>query len=323
MKPFDYLQPKSLQEAVGLLGPDVRPLAGGTDLLEMVKDGLTEPHKLVGLKRIPGLSYIQESSGGLRIGATTTLQQIAESDAVKQAYPALAQAALAVASPQIRNMGTLGGNLCQRVRCWYYRLPQCTDCYKRGGSYCYAPFGESTVHAVFDSAACFAVHPSDTAVALEALGASIVIAGPGGKQRTVAAGDFFTGPEVDYMRENVLAPNEVVAEVQLPAPASGQRSVFLKAATRHAIDFALTSVAAVVVGSPSVQRASIVLGAVAPTPRRSTAAEAYLAGKALQPDVIGKAADLAVQDARPLAYNAFKVDLARGLVRQALAGFTS
>ncbi len=318
MKRFEYVNARSVAEAVTLLGAqNAHALGGGTDLLGLMKDDIIAYERVVNLKTIPDLDYIREANGEIRIGAIARLADIAASDVVAKKAPALAQAAAAVASPQIRNRGTLGGNLAQKVRCWYYRDPDRADCYKRDGSTCYAPFGVSDVHGIFDAAACFAVHPSDTAVALSALDARIVVAGSNG-QRTVPAGEFFAGPEVDYKRETILAPNELIVEIQIPAASVGQPSVFLKAAPRQSIDFARTSVAAVLTGTNPVKTARLVLGAVAPTPHRCEAAEAFLQGKGLQADVIAQTADLAVQGAKPLANNAYKVDLARGLVRQAL-----
>lgn len=317
MNRFEYLVPKSIEEAVSLLGPEARPLGGGTDLTEMMKDALIEPTRVVSLKRIAALAYIKEDGDALKIGATTTLREIAESETVNKRYAALAQAARAVASLQIRNTATLAGNLCQRPRCWYFREPTATRCYKRGGDYCYVVFGDSSIQATFDAAACFAVHPSDTAIALSALGAEFVVAGPSGR-RVVPVAEFFTGPEVDIMRENVLGPSELVAEVRVPAGVAGQPSVFLKAAPRRSIDFARASVAVLAEGSQVLQRATISLGGVALTPHRALKAEEFLRGKRLQPETISQAADLSVDGALPLARNSYKVLLARGLVRQAL-----
>ena len=317
MKRFEHTNATSVQEAVKLLSAqNARALAGGTDLLGIMKDELLPTDRVVNLKTIPGLDYIKEESGELRIGALARLADIAASALVGQKAPALAQAALLVASPQLRTMGTLGGNLAQKVRCWYYRDPDRADCYKRNGSVCYAVFGLSDLHAIFDGAACFAVQPSDTAIALSALGASIVVAGPDG-QRVVGVDSFFIGPDVDYMRETALKRDELIVEVRIPASAVGQRSVFLKAAPRKSIDFARGSVAVLVIGSP-VQSVRISLGAVAPTPKRATEAETFLTGKKLQADVIGQAATLSTSGAKPLASNGYKVQLTQGLVRQAL-----
>ncbi len=318
MRAFEHVNATSVQEAVKLLSVEnARAVAGGTDLLGVVKEGLLPTGRVVNLKTIPGLDQIKADGEGLRVGALARLADIAGSALVRERAPSVAAAASAVASPQIRNMGTLGGNLAQKVRCWYYRDPDRADCYKRNGSYCYAVFGASDVHAIFDGAACFAVTPSDTAVALTALDAEITIAGPKG-ERTVGATSFFIGPGKDYMREVDLAQDEIITEVRIPSAFAKQPSVFLKAAPRRAIDFARASVAATVVGGAQVVKSRLVLGGVSAVPRRALGAEAYLEGKRLTPDVIAKAAELATEGAKPLAKNAYKIRLTQGLVRQAL-----
>ncbi|MBI2325006.1 MAG: FAD binding domain-containing protein [Chloroflexi bacterium] len=323
MKSFEHMSPTSVQEAVKMLSVgNARVIAGGTDLLGIMKDGLLPTDRVVDLKAIPGLDKIREESGELRIGALARIGDLASSALVQQKAPALAAAAFAVASPQIRNAGTLGGNLAQKVRCWYYRDADRADCYKRNGSYCYAIFGQSELHALFDGAACFAVTPSDTAIALSALAARIVVAGPKG-EREVGVDDFFIGPAVDYMREVALAADEIIVDVRIPSTWSAQPSVFLKAAPRKAIDFARGSVGAAVIGSPVIQKARISLGAVAPTPKRATASEAFLEGKRLDAATIAKAAELATEGAKPLANNAYKIRLTQGLVRQALTRLAS
>lgn len=318
MKRFEHVNATSVAEAVRLLGAqNARAVAGGTDLLAVMKDQLLPTDRVVNLKTIPGLDYVKEQNGELRIGALTRLADIAANDTVRQKAAALAEAAAAVASPQIRNMGTLGGNLAQKVRCWYYRDPDRGDCYKRNGSYCYAVFGRSDLHAIFDGAACFAVQPSDTATALYALDATIVVAGPDGT-RTVGVEDFFIGPHVDYLRETVLEQDEIITEVRIPASSLAGKSLFVKTAPRRAIDFARASVAVLVLGSTVVQTARFALGGVAPTPHRATDAEKLVAGKQLTTDLITQAAQQAANGAKPLAYNAYKVQLVQGLMRQAL-----
>jgi xanthine dehydrogenase YagS FAD-binding subunit len=272
---------------------------------------------VVNLKTIPGLDQIKEEGGELRIGALARLADIAASALVAQKAPALTNAALLVASPQIRNMGTLGGNLAQKVRCWYFRDIDRADCYKRDGSFCYAVLGASDLHAIFDGAACFAVQPSDTATALSALAATIVVAGPGGT-RSVGVDDFFIGPKTDYMRETVLAQDEIITEVRIPASSLGQPSLFIKAAPRKSIDFARGSVAVLLSGSPVVASARISLGGVAPTPHRAADSEAFITGKRLDAATIAQAATLAANGAKPLASNEYKVQLVQGLVRSAL-----
>lgn len=318
MKIFERTSPTSVQEAVRMLSvANARVMAGGTDLTGMMKDALLPTDRVVDLKAIPGLDRIREEGGEVRIGALAKIADIAASALVKDKAPALAAAAGLVASPQIRNMGTLGGNLAQKVRCWYFRDADRADCYKRNGSYCYAVFGASDVHAIFDGAACFAVSPSDTAVALSALDARILVAGPKGEHE-VAIDDFFIGPDVDYMRENVLAPDEIIVDVRIPQSMAGQPSVFLKAAPRKSIDFARGSIGVTVIGKPVIQRSRIVLGAVAPTPKRATKVEAFLEGKRLDAETIAKAAELSTEGAKPLAENGYKIRLTQGLVRAAL-----
>lgn len=322
MKRFEHSSPTSVQDAVKLLSAqNARVMAGGTDLLGVMKDGLLPTDRVVSLRAIKGLDYIREDSGELAIGALATLADIASSELVNKRAPALAQAAGLAASPQIRHMGTLGGNMAQKVRCWYFRDPDRADCYKRNGSYCYAVFGLSDVHAIFDGAACFAVQPSDTSTALAALGATVVITGKDGA-RSVSIDDFYQGPDIDYLRETVLAQDDIITEVRIPASSLGQPSVFVKAAPRKSIDFARASVAALVVGNP-VSRIRLALGAVAPTPHRAKDAEDFLGGKSLSADNIARGAALAVKNAKPLAANGYKVDLVQGLVRQALTRLAS
>ncbi|HET8569825.1 MAG TPA: FAD binding domain-containing protein [Candidatus Limnocylindria bacterium] len=318
MKRFEHTSATSVQDAVRLLSvQNARVLAGGTDLVMLMKEGLLATERVVDLKAIPGLDRIQQDRGEIQVGAMARLADVAASGLLIEKAPALAQAAAAVATPQLRNMGTLGGNVAQKVRCWYYRDADRADCYKRNGSYCYAIFGQSDLHAIFDGAACFAVSPSDTGVALTALDAKMVIAGPEG-HRIVPADGFFVGPDTDYLRETVLAQNEVLTEVRIAESDLATKSVFLKAAQRKSIDFARASVGVAIAGGPVVQRARIVLGGVAPTPHHATLAEEYVTGKRLDADVIAKAAALAVEGAKPLRSNAYKIQLAQGLVRKAL-----
>lgn len=323
MKKFEQTSPASVQEAVKLLSAqNARAIAGGTDLIGIMKESLLPTDRVVDLKAISGLDYIKEEGGELRIGALTKLATIASSDVVNSRAPALAQAASRIASPQIRNMATLGGNMAQKVRCWYFRDVDRADCYKRNGSFCYAVFGLSDVHAIFDGAACFAVQPSDTSTALSALNASVVIQGSTG-QRVVGIDDFYIGPDVDYLKETVLAQDDVITEVRIPAGALGQPSLFIKVAPRKSIDFARSSVAVLAIGKSTISSIRLTLGGVAPTPHRVKDAETFLTGKSLSSDVIAQAATLATKNAKPLATNGYKVDLVQGLVRQALTRLAS
>jgi xanthine dehydrogenase YagS FAD-binding subunit len=330
MRPFEWTNPTSVAEAVRLLKPGdarvdademPRPLAGGQDLLTSMKDEATRPVRLVNLKGIKGLDALAgDAKRGLRVGALVTLAALEESPVVRKSFPALAQAAESVGSPQIRTLGTVGGNLCQRPRCWYFRHENIL-CLKKGGSTCYAASGENKYNAILGGGPSYIVHPSDLAPALVALGASARIAGPGG-ERTVELDRFFTLPsEGRIRRENVLENDEIVVEVVVPAAAAAMRSTYVKFKERESFDFALSSVAAAVdFGSGgTVRSARIVLGGVAPVPWRASKAEAYLAGKKLTTETMNAAADLALDGARPLAKNEYKVPLTQALVRRALA----
>ena len=297
------------------------PIAGGTDLLSEIRDGTASPSTLVALDSITdaGLCGITETSaGGLRIGALTPIADIAAHDGIRRRYPALAQAAGGLATPQVRNLGTLGGNLNQRPRCWYYRHPL-TVCLKRGGDRCYAVPGVGKYLCVTGGDRCFIVHPSDTAVALAALGASVTIASNDG-DRAIPIEDYFVGPDVDLTRENILQPGELLTDIVLPAPPDGQRSVYLKARERESGDFALVSVAAALtIANGAVAQASIVLGGVAPTPYRGNGTEEYLRGREVADVVPSEAGAFAIADPRPLPDNAYKIPMTANLTARAVA----
>ena len=321
MNPFRFVDAQSPEHAVALLEADpsgTRPLAGGTDLMGEIKEGVVEPATLVSLASLPGMSGIEHAADGLTIGAMTTLAELEANEAIAHDYPALAQAVASVATPQIRNVGTLGGNLCQRPRCWYYRSPL-FDCRKKGGAICFAVNGSSKYHAILGGVDCYIVHPSDIAPVLIALDATATVAGPAGT-RTLPLEKFFAGPERDIEAETVLEHGEFLTQIFVPRPAPGLRSIYLKARERRTQDFALASVAACLhVADGVVEHASLVLGGVAPTPWRATAAEDALRG-APAADVDAHAiGQLAVRDARPLRDNHFKVRLAASLVRRAVA----
>ena len=302
MHPFQYHEPQSLTEAVTLLTapPDVdaRIIAGGSDLLDEVKEGIIAPGRVVSLAAVPDLAGIAEfesengDGNGLSIGAMTTIADIAAHPVIRSAYTALAEAAGGLATPQIRNVGTLGGNLNQRPRCWYYRHPL-IPCLKKGGDRCYALAGNTKYLCVTGGDRCYIVHPSDTAVALSVFNASIEIAGGYNGQtesRTLPIGDFFAGPAADVTKETVLEPGEVVTRVILPRPstlgAGGEtpRSIYLKAREREAGDFALVSVAArLAVSDGVIQQAAVALGGVAPVPYRAHQVEEYLQAAPLTP----------------------------------------
>jgi xanthine dehydrogenase YagS FAD-binding subunit len=327
LPPFDYLDAATLAEAMAALtdhGPRAQVLAGGTDLLGLMKDrisgpGMPVPELLVNVKRIPELHGIAEAAdGGLRIGAAVTLADLERDARVTARLPALAQAAAAVATTQIRAMGTVGGNLCQRPWCWYFRHPQ-FPCLKRGGKQCFAlPGSNRTYFGVLGLGVCVMSHPSDLAPALIALDARVAIAGPAGP-REVPIEQFFRGPR--SRTETVLEPGEILVAVDVPAPAPGARSLFLKHRLRGTWDFALSEVAVSATGR--WENVRVALGGVAPFPFRATAAEAVLAGHAPSESLLREAAAAAVARARPLTQNGYKIDLTRALVARALSALAA
>ncbi|RPJ57344.1 MAG: molybdopterin dehydrogenase [Dehalococcoidia bacterium] len=320
MKNFKHFNAYSTDEAVALLGRyggRASIIAGGTDLLGKMKDLVlpSYPEALVNIKTIPGLAYIRESDGMLRIGALTLLSEIAQSVLVRSSYLALAEAAGRTASPHIRNMGTIAGNLCQDIRCWYYRNQDNRfSCLRKKGGRCYAIKGDNRYHSIFGgsvSGGCFAVHPSDTAPALVALDAKIRTTA-----RTVDAADFF---EVKPVKTTVLGPDEIVLEVQVPSPSAGTKSCFLKFALRKSIDFPIVNCAVrVSFDGEKVSGARICLNAVHVVPYRAVEAEKVVAGKRIDEAVAEEAGKAAVAAAKPLEHNKYMVAVARTLVKRAL-----
>jgi len=327
MKAFEWTNPTTVNEAVKMLTDasrgDIdeapRPIAGGQDLLTTMKDYMSRPSRLVNLKSIRGLNNITLNARGLTIGALVTLTELEEHAGVRKSFPGLAEAALSIATPQIRNLGTVGGNLCQRPRCWYFRLEE-VICLKKGGSECYAASGENKYNAILGGGPSFIVHPSDLAPMLVALGATVTVAGATGK-RVIPLDKFFTLPsEGNIRRENVLKNEDVITEIQVPASPLAVRSTYLKFKERDSLDFALASAAVALRLAPNrtVRDVRIVLGGVAPVPWRVPAAEKFLIGKSLQPDVLAQAGKIALADAKPLEKNEYKVPLAQTLIRRAL-----
>jgi xanthine dehydrogenase YagS FAD-binding subunit len=315
---FGYVNPGSLDEAIHLLAaPGARLFAGGTDLLGCLRDGVFTAGTLVSLQGLTELRGISATAdGGTRIGALTTLAEIAASRLIADGYRLLAEAAAAAASPQLRNQGTLGGNLCQRPRCWYFRGD--FHCARKGGEKCFAVEGENQYHCILGGETCYIVHPSDTAPALLALDARVRIAGPGGG-RVVPLDAFFVPPAKDFTRETVVEPGEVVTEVLLPPPRPGSRGTYRKLRGRGAWDFALAGAAVLVeLKEGTVMRARVVLSGAAPVPWRSPAAEQALTGKKLDAASARHAAAASVTGAEPLSGNGYKVALARGVVEEAL-----
>ena len=324
MKTFSNLNPKSVPEAVKLLGQPGRGAAivgGGSDLLGMVKEHLVQPDVLVNLKAIPSLDKITEQSGEVRIGGLTTLSAIAESPLIRQRYKVLAEAAGSVGTPQIRNAGTIAGNVCQRPWCWYFRNG--FPCYKNGGKTCFSVVGENEFHAIFGGGPSFIVHPSDTAPALVALDAKFRIAGPSG-ERTVAAADFFALPSKDPARENVLAHDEVLVEIGLPAASRGLRSTYHKELDRESWTHAIVSVAvALEMDRDACKKARVVLGGVAPIPWRLPKVEAMLAGQRMTPDLAARAGEASIEGAQPLAKNKYKLPITKAVVKRTISAVAS
>ena len=320
MQNFSYVNATSIEQVPSLLGrswDDAVVMAGGTDLVGEMKDYAAVPKRVVNLKSIEGLDYIRQDDAGMRIGALTTLTDVLENSAVSQDLPLLHQAVSVIASPQIRNMATLAGNILQRPRCWYYRSED-FPCLKKGGARCYAVGGVNTYHAIFGSGPSYIVHPSDAAPALMALGATVNIHGPRGANEVVMD-DFFTMPEMNIRRENILRPNEIVTEITIPIPEANSRGMFLKVRERESIDFALVSLAAqMTVVNGTCERASLVLGGVAPIPWRALEAEDYLRGRRITEARAESAAEAAVEDAAPMPHNGYKVEIAKNLVKQAV-----
>jgi xanthine dehydrogenase YagS FAD-binding subunit len=321
VKPFKHIDVKTVNKACDLLKAyrgKAKLIAGGTDLLGILKDQIVPdyPEVIINIKTIPGLNYIREDSKGLKIGGLTTLSNIAGSSVIKEKYKALAEAAYAVATPQIRNMATFAGNLCQEVRCWYYRYPHAIGgrllCLRKGSGPCLAVSGDNRYHAILGGKGCFAVCPSDTAVALTALNATIRIAGAR-KNRIVPIKDFFT------TLGNLLQPGEIVTEIQIPKPLDKAKQTFLKLTLRKPVDFAIVSVASVISLEGEICRdASIALGAVAPVPIKAVQAEQIIKGKPLDAKTAEQAAEAAVAGAKPLSMNAYKIEETKILVQRAI-----
>ena len=315
---FAYVRASTVEEATQNLAADgARVLGGGTDLLGCLRDGVFETPLVVSLSGLSSLRGINRArNGGLRIGALTSVADVAADPMVNEMYPGLAQAAGVVASPQLRNQGTIAGNLCQKPRCWYYRGE--FNCRRKGGSTCYAMVGENEYHCLFGGALCYIVHPSDTAPILTALGATLSVAGPRGT-RSVPLSEFYVLPADDVMRENVLEQGEFVTEVIVPEPASGLRTSYRKERDRGAWDFALAGVAlAIRFDGGRVSDPRVVLSGAAPVPWRSSEAEQAIDGKQITAAVAAEAAEAAMANARPLAKTGYKVQLFKGLIEEEL-----
>jgi xanthine dehydrogenase YagS FAD-binding subunit len=326
MKAFEWANAATVDDAVKLLsGSDAktdpddipRPMGGGQDLLTTMKSYITRPPRVVNLKTMNGTGKIESHPGGLKIDALVTLSQLINNADVQKFFPGLVEAAHSIATPQIRNMGTVGGNLNQRPRCWYFRAEN-LQCLRRGGDTCYAIEGENKYHAIFRGGPCVMVHPSDLSPMLMALNAMITLVGPKGK-REVPIDSFFVLPKEDLRRENVVGPGEIVTDVQLNT--SKAKSTYIKFKERSSLDFAMASVAAAVEFNDdrTVARSRVVLGGVAPIPWRVGNVEKHLYGKKLDDATIAEAAKIALDGADPLSQNSYKIPLTQTLVKRALS----
>ncbi|HEX2034165.1 MAG TPA: FAD binding domain-containing protein [Chloroflexota bacterium] len=358
MRQFEYRRPRTVDEALALLAPHgagtpdagaptpvvprgaaaqratgdevrprplrgVQPLAGGTDLVTLMKADVATPSHLVDVKRLADLPRgIQEAASGLNLGALTTLAEIEQSGAVRQPYSALTEAAALAATPQLRNMATIGGNLLQRPRCWYFRH-HLFQCWLKGGQDCPARDGENQFHALFGQGPCVAVHPSDPAAALMALQAQVQLRGQRGERR-VSMDELFALPEADRRTETTLREDELLLSIHLPPFPAGTRSTYLKAMDRKVWAFALVGVAAVLrCSGRRIEEAHLVLSGVAPIPWRAAGAERLLTGAEAGDELFARAAEAAVAEATPLRRNGYKIPLARSLVRRALSSLAT
>ncbi len=323
MPAFELFQPASIDDALTLLdkyGRDAWVMAGGLDTFDWLKDRTKRTNVVIDLSQVTELRGIKEANGGLEIGATTTLTEVVRHPVVREKFGLLMQAAELVASPQIRNQGTLGGNISQDTRCWYYRAGW--SCYRAGGNICYAdtPTAINREHAILDADRCVAVSPSDSAPALIALDAKMVIRSKSG-ERVVDAEDYFLGPDLDITRMNVLRPNELLVAIRVPATWAGAQFYFEKIRDRNVWDFPLVNVAsAMFFTSGKIDKMRLAVGAVAARPLRLASVESAVAGKPRNEATADMAGRMAVAGAQPLRYNGYKIPLMRNLVKRAIRG---
>jgi|SRR6202522_4502177 len=324
MAPFELLQPSSAADAQRLLeqhGADAWVMAGGMDSFDWLKDRIRKPKVVVDLSGVQELSGVRPATdGGIEIGATTTLTEIVNNPTVREKFSLLSEAAELVASPQIRNQGTIGGNVSQDARCWYYRAGW--PCYRAGGNICYAdtPTGRNREHAILDAQRCVAVNPSDTAPALIALDAKFVMRTPKG-ERVVDAEDYFIGPDIDITRLHILKPGDLLTAIRIPASWANAQFYFEKIRDRNVWDFPLLNVAsAMVVSGGTIERLRIAVNGAAARPLRLKAAEDAARGKPAIASTGEMAGQLAVRGAIPLQFNAYKIPLMRNLVKRAIGG---
>ncbi len=323
MPSFNLFQPADIESAIGLLtdaGDKGWAIAGGQDSLDWFKDRIKRPETVVDLSGITALKGIRETADGVEIGALTTLTEVENNPIIKEKYGLLSMAAARVASPQIRNKGTLGGNVSQDARCWYYRSG--LDCYRAGGNTCYAdtPEGMNREHCIFGASRCVAVSPSDTAMALSSLDAQMVIQNAAG-ETVVAAEDFFIGPAIDITNMNILKPGDILTAIRIPAKWAGAKFYFEKVADRNTWDFALVNIASAIIEKDGIiEDIRISCGAVECVPKRLHVVEDIVRGSVANEETATLAASAASRGAAPLNYNHFKIPLMENLVKRAIRG---
>jgi len=315
MNRFEWVNATTIDQALGATTDTSSFKAGGVDLLDLMKDGIASPQRLVNIRQISGLDKISEDEGGLRIGPLVTLTEIEEHPVIQKKYAALSQAASRIATPQIRNMATIGGNLVQRPRCWYFRSED-FHCRKKGGTHCFAQDGENDYHAIFDNRVCAIIHPSGVAVPLVALNGRVEITTKKGK-REVALEEFFVSPVHNVRRENILEPGELITAIFVPA--SDARNVYYKQGEKESFDWPIADVAvALTMQGSRCSQASVVLGGAAPYPYRAKAAEAKLKGNEITEDTARAAAEAAMANAMPLEKNAYKIPIFEAIIRRTI-----
>ncbi len=317
MKNFEWVQPETVADAVTALGhPGAMALAGGVDLLDRLKERLESPTRLVSLRRLPGLAAIKVDAGVATIGANVTLASLASDKALRGSHPIIGDAAGHAATPQLRAMATIGGNLAQRPRCWYFRSEDFV-CRKKGGTTCFAQDGDNSMHAIFGNSLCASTHPSTVVTALIALGARVTIAGA--KAREVELEKFFVTPETDVRREVDLAPGELITGLTVPAAPATLKTAYTKQVAKQSFDWPLVDVAvALVMDGRTCKQATIVLGAVAPTPHRAIEAERLLVGATVDVLAAGRAAHAAIARATPLTHNDHKVPILEAVLARTI-----
>lgn len=320
MDAFDFVQPARLEEALKLLSAKgAMPHAGGVDLLDRMKERIDTPSRLVNLRKVKELSarIEEDPAKGVTIGALTTLAELAASPLIKTRYRALAEAADHAATPNVRNMATIGGNLAQRPRCWYFRS-QDFNCKKKGGETCFALDGENQFHALYNNKICAAIHSSTPATALTALDATVLLASSKGP-REVPISAFFVAPDTDVLHENVLQPGELIAGLLLPVQPAGAKSAYLKQGQRESYDWPIADVGVWLnLEGGKVKEARVVLGAAAPVPMRAAAAEKLLLGKTIDGALAANAGNAAMEGAKPLAKNGYKVEVFKAVVARTI-----